>query len=295
MKLYAPDYYKQFKCIAHECTHSCCVGWEIEVDEHSLNYYRSITGDFGKKLNENIMCEDNSSVFRLGKNERCPFLNKNNLCDIIINLGEDKLCQICTDHPRFRNFYTARTEIGLGLTCEAAAEIILSKETKTSLIQLNETGLTSDLTESELYFFEIRNKLFEIVQDRSKSFKERFLELCSAAEISLPQLTAVQWAKELLTLEQLSDEWTSFLKSISDNETTNLKPSDTQLEQLIVYFIFRHTTPDTISNGLRFALVATDIITKLSPYSDSFIDLCRMFSSEIEYSEENTDYIMFFD
>lgn len=295
MKLYAPDYYKQFKCIAHECTHSCCVGWEIEVDEHSLNYYRSITGDFGKKLNENIVCEESSSVFRLGKNERCPFLNKNNLCDIIINLGEDNLCQICTDHPRFRNFYTDRTEIGLGLTCEAAAEIILSKETKTSLIQLNETGLTSDLTESELYFFEIRNKLFEIVQDRSKSFKERFLELCSAAEISLPQLTAVQWAKELLTLEQLSDEWTSFLKSISDNETTNLKPSDTQLEQLIVYFIFRHATPDAISNGLRFALIATDIITKLSPYSDSFIDLCRMFSTEIEYSEENTDYIMFFD
>ena len=295
MKLYAPDYYKQFKCIAHECTHSCCVGWEIEVDEHSLNYYRSITGDFGKKLNENIVCEESSSVFRLGKNERCPFLNKNNLCDIIINLGEDNLCQICTDHPRFRNFYTDRTEIGLGLTCEAAAEIILSKETKTSLIQLNETGLTSDLTESELYFFEIRNKLFEIVQDRSKSFKERFLELYSAAEISLPQLTAVQWAKELLTLEQLSDEWTNFLNSISVNDTTNLKPSDTQLEQLIVYFIFRHTTPNAISNGLRIALIATDIITKLSPYSDSFIDLCRMFSTEIEYSEENTDYIMFFD
>ena len=68
--------------------------------------------------------------FKLGVNERCPFLNNNGLCDIIINLGEDMLCQICSDHPRFRNFYECFTEIGLGLTCEAAAKIILTKKEK---------------------------------------------------------------------------------------------------------------------------------------------------------------------
>ncbi len=29
MNTYAPDYYTEFKCIADKCTHSCCVGWEI--------------------------------------------------------------------------------------------------------------------------------------------------------------------------------------------------------------------------------------------------------------------------
>ena len=33
MKLYAPEYYKQFQCIADKCTHSCCIGWEIDIDE----------------------------------------------------------------------------------------------------------------------------------------------------------------------------------------------------------------------------------------------------------------------
>ena len=31
MKLYAPKYYNEFKCIADKCTHSCCVGWEIDM------------------------------------------------------------------------------------------------------------------------------------------------------------------------------------------------------------------------------------------------------------------------
>lgn len=291
MKIYTPDYYNNFKCIAQKCMHSCCIGWEIEIDERTHNYYKSITGNLGKRLEQNIISTGTSSVFQLGKDERCPFLNKQNLCEIILNLGEENLCQICTDHPRFRNFYTDRTEIGLGLACEAAAELILGKETKTKLVSNSKTDVISNPTESEQFFFEIRNKLFEITQNRRKSFNERFLELCSTFGISLPQFTATQWAKELLTLEQLSDEWTSFLKTISDSQITNTIASDIQLEQLIVYFIFRHTTPDEISDGVRFSLIATDIITKLVPYSQSFINLCRMFSSEIEYSENNTEYI----
>ena len=46
MKLYAPTYYKNFKCIADACEHSCCIGWEIDIDPEALekyencNYYR---------------------------------------------------------------------------------------------------------------------------------------------------------------------------------------------------------------------------------------------------------------
>ena len=28
-----PDYYKEFQCIADQCEHSCCIGWEIDVDD----------------------------------------------------------------------------------------------------------------------------------------------------------------------------------------------------------------------------------------------------------------------
>lgn len=42
MKLYAPEYYKNFKCIADKCEHSCCIGWEIDIDEETLKKYENL-------------------------------------------------------------------------------------------------------------------------------------------------------------------------------------------------------------------------------------------------------------
>ena len=124
MKIYVPNYYKNFRCIAGACKHSCCIGWEIDIDEDTLEVYKNVGGCFGKRLNESISPGEDTH-FILAENERCPFLNDENLCDIYIELGEDNLCQICSDHPRFRNFYSDRIEMGLGLCCEAATDLIL--------------------------------------------------------------------------------------------------------------------------------------------------------------------------
>ena len=39
MRIVVPDYYDQFCCLAGECTHSCCIGWEIDVDAEALSFY----------------------------------------------------------------------------------------------------------------------------------------------------------------------------------------------------------------------------------------------------------------
>ena len=36
-----PDYYSAFRCIAGACKHSCCIGWEIDIDEESLEIGRA--------------------------------------------------------------------------------------------------------------------------------------------------------------------------------------------------------------------------------------------------------------
>ena len=123
MKLIAPDYYPQFRCIADKCRHSCCIGWEIDIDPETRETYRRVPGPFGERLNAAI--EDGEvSTFRLGKGERCPMLNASGLCDLITALGEGALCQICADHPRFRSYFSDRTELGLGLCCEEAARLV---------------------------------------------------------------------------------------------------------------------------------------------------------------------------
>ena len=32
-----PDYYEHFACIGGECRHNCCIGWEIDIDEKTIN------------------------------------------------------------------------------------------------------------------------------------------------------------------------------------------------------------------------------------------------------------------
>ena len=85
MEIYAPDYYGDFVCIADKCRHSCCIGWEIDIDDNTLDYYSSVEGAFGTRLRENISQGDNPH-FILGSDERCPFLNQSNLCDIYTEL-----------------------------------------------------------------------------------------------------------------------------------------------------------------------------------------------------------------
>ena len=42
MKIVTPDYYKNFKCIAGECTDTCCAGWDVDVDKESYKQYRRV-------------------------------------------------------------------------------------------------------------------------------------------------------------------------------------------------------------------------------------------------------------
>ena len=57
MILRMPEYCSKFICTADRCTDNCCIGWEIDIDEKSLEYYESVEGDFGEKLKNNISGE----------------------------------------------------------------------------------------------------------------------------------------------------------------------------------------------------------------------------------------------
>ena len=84
MKLYAPDYYCAFSCLADRCRHSCCVGWEIDVDDATMEKYDTLTHPYGENIRKSI--EDGH--FRLDKRERCPHLDGRGLCRIICELGD---------------------------------------------------------------------------------------------------------------------------------------------------------------------------------------------------------------
>lgn len=146
MKYHKPAFFDQFKCIGSACTDTCCAGWEIEVDETTAEGYLTEKGAFGDRLRREIGSEPGEYFFKL-KNNRCPFLNKENLCDIFINLGEDRLCDICREHPRFYNWFGDYTEVGLGLCCEEAERLLFSDSKPLTFIEEDTQDEDDELSE----------------------------------------------------------------------------------------------------------------------------------------------------
>lgn len=168
MKIIAPDYYNEFTCIADKCKHTCCQGWEVDIDEDSLERFNDIPD-----ICEKIEFEE-TPHFKLLDEERCPFLNEDNLCNMILTHGEDILCQICTDHPRYRNYWEDRTEIGLGLVCEEAGRLILGRDTPMELVELSDDGSFIEQPEDEEWLMDIRSQLIDRIQEDGP--KARLLE-----------------------------------------------------------------------------------------------------------------------
>ena len=82
MNLVMPDYFEQFNCIADRCKHNCCIGWEIDIDDDTLEKYACVSGELGHRLKTNISLDENAHFVL--SNERCPFLNECGLCDMCV-------------------------------------------------------------------------------------------------------------------------------------------------------------------------------------------------------------------
>ena len=145
MKLYAPKYYKNFRCIADKCDHSCCVGWEIDIDDSTLRKYESLEGRYGDVIRNSISVEG-IPHFKLCEGDRCPHLDERGLCKIIMSSGEDYLCDICREHPRFYN-YTSVAEMGIGMSCREAARVILCSPDYANLVEIGDVFVEADGTD----------------------------------------------------------------------------------------------------------------------------------------------------
>ena len=298
MNTIVPEYYDSFRCIADKCKNNCCIGWEIDIDDDTYSKYKNTKGKLGKRLKDNIKIENGVPCFILGESERCPFLNSENLCDIIIECGEDALCEICPQHPRFHNYYDSRTESGIGLCCEEAARIILTSDKKTKLIPQNQS-------DEEDFCFEYRQKLFEIVQSREISIKDRMRQLLGVYYGKGGKTRVSEWIEIYLSLERLDERWTDILQNskncLFEFENSNLIDKfNIAAEQLIIYFLYRYT-PKAVYEGMTkqwilFSLLSCCMIFYITEANNGskIEDICniaRMYSAEIEYSDININMI----
>ena len=322
LPVFAPNYYTKFRCIAAACRHSCCVGWEIDVDADALARYDTVQGRMGERLRACIDREADPPCFILSEDERCPFLNESGLCDLICELGEDSLCHICADHPRFRNILPDRVELGLGLCCEAAAKLILEQTEPFSVVELSpdwaarERHAHEDLEELDDLTASLiahREALLPLLCDRSHPLSDRIRHVFEKCDIHLTESgtdtfkSYASIAALLRGMERLDPAWDKSLdalESLTEDPLTELDgEDDVAYENLLCYFFYRYMTadatywPDAHRTRTAFAALCTVIVHAIHRATggkdlDSLCEIARMFSSEIEYSEENLETLM---
>ncbi len=287
MPTYAPDYYKDFACKAEACKHNCCIGWEIDIDPASLSRYAREGGEMGARLASHI-AKAPCAHFIQNADGRCPFLNAQNLCDIILTLGEDALCDICKDHPRYRNFLPTRVEIGIGLACEEAARLILSGEGPYKEFLL--TGEDALPSEEETLFFALRDGILELLFDETLSAYEALETIRAAYSLQKERFDPLPLYRGM---PHLYPAWEDVLSGFS---RAMGKMPDMPVRRLGAYFVHRHLAGGFIDGRWRarlaFCLHATEMICRLSPTPCAFLETARQYSEEIEYSEENLETLL---
>lgn len=274
MKVRVPNYFNDFKCIASECEDTCCAGWGIVIDDETNDYYENVEGEFGEILRSKIVKDDDGDNVFLLNNGNCSFLNKDKMCDIYINLGEEHLCHTCKQFPRYTEEFLDLREIGISLSCPEAARIILRKP-ENNTFQLSEEEICednreeNDFNEGENYFDEgideevlsdflgCRDVVFNIMEHAD-------LDLGTKAALALKFVKEVQNKIDLGDMDEIEDvieeyKEEKFLnKLIKDLDNYKRKESakyNNLYEYFNVYKSIKHINsndPLGLDNGLKY-------------------------------------------
>ncbi len=275
----------------------------MSIDEKSLALYKNESSAFRNKLNEGINYKKSS--FRADKKGRCAFLNEKGLCEIILNLGEKSLCQVCSDHPRFRTFLGDRVEVGLGFCCEEATRIILSFEGKIAPELVSDDNECGQLDFIEQSLLDFRQKALDKIQNDDENINKRMDELLTICNAKIEATDYNKIIKKFLSLERLNKSWTKRLKSVRKNAL--VKGTAEKLahyaEQFLINSLYRHlcNAEDTFDARARAISIVVswwiiNSIYKLEE-KDEFNALCdivREYSAEVEYSQNNLDKLFAF-
>jgi lysine-N-methylase len=114
----------------------------------------------------------------------------------------------------------------------------------------------------------------------------------------MPEHDAGWWAGAFMELERMDESWTeklNMLKSLPEPDIRLTARFEPGYRNLLWYFIYRHfmsaLDDGDIISKLRFAVLAASVVRALDGLcgESERVENARLFSAEIEYSEENLE------
>lgn len=274
MKLTKPDFYDSFLCIADKCTDNCCIGWEIDIDEAAMARYDSAEGEFAERLRAAIN-RGECPTFANTAGERCALLREDGLCELVLNMGEDSLCDICALHPRFFEWFNNEKEAGLGLCCEEVCRLLFADREPLKLVSCEINEEAEETVDEDIYGYvkAARERIFSLLSERREPLGVRLLRCCRFVRevqealdngvFALPEVAAVKPApdperfgktlsallRELAETEPINGEWTARIGELCEhaNEISAAFPAflrsgeyaEYRYEKLAAYTVYR--------------------------------------------------------
>ncbi|MCD7723027.1 MAG: flagellin lysine-N-methylase [Clostridiales bacterium] len=248
MKNVYPQLFKSFQCLKGACPDSCCKGWEVDVDNATLNLYSEISGGIKQRIDSVLTYDEfGNNVFRLTQEKRCPFLNSDDLCDIHIELGVGYTPMTCRNFPKFINNYGALTETGFSFSCPVAAGLMWDKADafefceETTAEQPHFNSIDAQL------FYELkgaRQQAFELVKDPGIDIKEKACRLLNfGAEIqndikkSHSRPRKISLSAVFKNPEIINSAW---LEKLDAPNTLAVRLPGIAGENILTYFVYRY-------------------------------------------------------
>ena len=255
--------------------------------------YHSMTGSLGESLRQAITVDDEGSHFIFSKAQpMCPLLNEKGLCKVVLELGEEGLCNTCHMHPRFYKYIEDLELCGVGLSCEASVELLARQEPMDLLLftmedDHNEFNSEERLTLHnvfELLAFDLDPNLFQYTPKPSKqSFKE-LLDLYKQTEP-----IDENWTAQVNTLSSKLDQLITSVQTCIQHEDMSLF---NKVYQYILYRQIDMLSDYSLESILAYAKDGTDYILIASALDGQPLKQVARWSQQIEYDEDNVELLL---
>lgn len=289
-----PTFYHTFQCKANQCHHTCCQKWTIDVDEETAKLYQTLPTPLGEDLRKFMTVDDEGYYFMFSdKQPTCPLLREDGLCRVVLELGEDSLCDTCHMHPRFYKYIEDLELCGVGLSCEESVEKLLA-------------------TEGDQLQFTIEDDDCEFTAEDRPVLENIFDLLALGINPAICQFTlnhSIHYCQELVTIykktEPIDEEWTkqlahleAMLSSTTASTTMDLLKADTidvsALNKVYQYILYRQIdmlAEYSLESLVRYAFDATVFIALLTHQFGNLPEQIRRWSEQIEYDEDNVAFL----
>ena len=284
-----PTIYHKFQCKADQCENTCCQLWTIDIDEPTAERYHSMTGSLGESLRQAITVDDEGSHFIFSKAQpMCPLLNEKGLCKVVLELGEEGLCDTCHMHPRFYKYIEDLELCGVGLSFELLAQqepmdfLLFTIEDDHNEFKPEERLTLHNIF--ELLAFDLDPNLFQYTPKPSKqSFKE-LLDLYKQTEP-----IDENWTAQVNTLSSKLDQLIASVQTYIQQEDMSLF---NKVYQYILYRQIDMLSDYSLESILAYAKDGTDYILIASALEGQPLKQVARWSQQIEYDEDNVELLL---